>query len=303
MSRTLRAVIVGDLRYNSEFIFGVHQGLTLLGHWATVMDVHSDIGAIAKKFKDVRPDVAFMHMLMWSPMGAKHTEDLLALCSSWRQRGTRIAIHDGDARVATRHPHDVSFAVDLVLCNHTADRSAWRVRCLRWPYFAFVQREIAEPRPEFRCDLFFAGRQGGGIYADRTTLISALKQRLGDRFRVYPTQEVPHTLFLTPEIAASATAVLGHGRSREEAPGWKDVRYWQYPGAGGVLLHDDVTGPLVPYDHFIPYAPGDVDSILSGLEAAKSDGARIRRAAFRYVQERHTSVNRVGEALAALGLA
>lgn len=296
----LRVLVVGDLQYQSEFIFGVHQGFTLLGHWVSVMDVRSELGAIAAKARAVAPQLAFMHMLMWSPMGSRHTAGLLELCTQWRERGTRVVIHDGDARPAPRYPHDISPAVDLALCNHTADRSAWRIPTLQWPYFAFAQQAPAARLDLFRCRLAFAGRQGPGLYAARTILLAQLRAQLGSGLKVFPSPEVPHTLFRTPEVAASADAVLGHARPETWECGWKDVRYWMYPGAAGVLLHDDDTGPLVPGEHFVLYQSDDVTSVLEALDVARDKGPRIRRQAFAYVQAEHTSVNRARAVLEAL---
>ena len=303
--RPLRSVLIGDVdHYPSEYIFGVNQGMTILGHWHRTVNVRQPIDVIAKVLGEVDPDLIWGHMLLWSPAGAAHTRQLLSLCADWRRkRGATVVLHDGDARQETRFPYDISAAVDVALCNHTADRGTWRIPQLHWPYFAFYQSTMASPHPEWACDLFFAGRVGEGIYTARTQLLSTLQQVLsakGLTFRCCVTG--PHTLFRTPEVAASATAVLGHGRG-PEAPGWVDVRVFQYPGAGGVLLHDDVGGFLEPYQHYVPYKWGDLESILAGIEYARAHGAKLRQEAFRFVQARHSSVIRVQQVLGWLGLA
>jgi hypothetical protein len=152
------------------------------------------------------------------------------------------------------------------------------------------------------CVLAFAGRLGGGIYTERTRLVEQCVEWLGSSFRVFQTGVDPHTLFRTPELAASATAVLGFGRP--DSPGWVDVRVFQYPGAGGVLLHDDVGGFLDAREHHyvpIPARPERAD-IEDAIRRAELDGPLIRRAAFAYVQTNHSSVNRVREALSAAGV-
>ena len=112
-------------------------------------------------------------------------------------------------------------------------------------------------------------------------------------------------------------ATIGFGRP--EVPGWIDTRVFQYPGAGGVLLHDDVgqvivfkqherhlhmtwEAPLEPGEHYIPVKRYDVDSILAGLELAHRNGPKIRKAAFAWVQAKHTYVQRVDVVLDFLGL-
>ena len=243
-------------------------------------------------------------MLLWAPGALSKAHELLELCATWRQRGTRVIMHDGDARVETRHPESVSNAVDVVLCNHTADRSVWGITQIRWPYFAFTQTATADPCPAYSCDLAFAGRVSeSGIYAGRTRLINALRGRLGLHFRVFPDAAVVHTLMRTPELAVSATAVLGYGRP--EAPGWLDVRLFQYPGAGGVLLYDDVDRAsefLRPYMHFVPYEKDDPDSVMRALTVACSWTRDHRELVFRDVQKDHSSVPRVRQALQSVGL-
>lgn len=297
----LRSLLIGDTdHYPSEFIFGVAQGMTRLGHWHSSISIRNDFGTIVKRVREVQPEVIWGHMLLWSPRGEPHTIGLLGLCQEARRKGARVLIHDGDARVETRWPHDISHAVDLALCNHTADRSAWKIPQLRWPYFAFNQDVIAASNQDLVCDLVFAGRLSGGLYQERTDWITGLSAKLGDRFKVIG-PGAPHTLFRTPELASSAAAVLGYGRP--EAPGWTDVRVFQYPGAGAVLLHDDVQGYLTPMEHYIPIprcAPAEV--IVEALALAKETGPMIRSQAFAHVQNKHSSVSRVRQALREVGL-
>lgn len=311
MKRPLRSVLIGDVdHYPSEYAFGVNQAMTLRGHWHTTVNIRQDIGTISKRVREMQPDVIWGHMLLWAPgsESGNKTVDLLCLCEEWKAKaGTRVLLHDGDARTDTRFPTDISTAVDLALCNHKAPRRIWNIPTLHWPYFAFYQREIAEPVPEFACDLAFAGRlDGGGIYQARTELVLGLQAKLGDRLKIFPSAEQPHTLFRTPELAASAGAVLGYGRP--DRNGWLDVRVFQYPGAGAVLIHDDVGGFLTPWEHYVPYTSGSIEEALDRAEhCAHGDWVptqmqKIRQQAFRYVQQHHSCLNRVAEALQAVGL-
>lgn len=300
MKRPLRSVMIGDVDfYPSEFIFGVGQGMTLLGHWHTTVNIRQPLGIVEKKLQEIQPDVIWGHMLLWAPGGPAVTLSLLSICQYWKDRGTRVVIHDGDARAEGRFQQDITSAVDIALCNHTAPREAWGIPTYRWPYFAFYQHAMAEPVPELVCDLAFAGRRGGAMYAKRDALVAALHAKFGPRFREFPTEEIRHTLFRTPDLAMSAGAVLGFGRP--DAPGWTDVRVFQYPGAGGVLLHDDVQGFLEPWVHYVPYEAGSADSVVDAFVRSRAFTA-IRRDAFRYVQDHHSSIPRVRQALEWLDL-
>lgn len=304
MTHPLRSVLIGDVDYYpSEYAFGVNQAMTRAGHWHSTVNIRWDLGVIAKRVKEMDPDVIWGHMLLWAP-GENKTYDLLTLCRDWRaKRGTKVLLHDGDARDDTRFPYQIDNAVDLALCNHKADRSVWGIPQLHWPYFAFDQASPAEPVDEYRCDLAFAGRlDTGPLYQKRTELVLQLKDKLGDRMKVFYGQE-PHTLYRTPELAASAQAVLGFGRP--ERNGWLDVRVFQYPGAGGVLLHDDVGGLLEPWVHYAPVGPVMMpDTVLWTLDQLErhQSAQLIREEGFKYVQAHHSATARVRQALAAVGL-
>jgi hypothetical protein len=319
MTRPLRSVLIGDVDfYPSEFAFGVNQALTRAGHAHTSVNIRHTLTTIAKRVEEMQPDLIWGHMLLWAPPGEGEptevrrgmtwkTAGLLDLCHTWRAKGAKVLIHDGDARLETRCPTDVSDAIDLALCNHTADRSVWKIPQLHWPYFAFDQAQIADPVPEFTCDLAFAGRLSTeGIYADRTELVLTLKTKLGDRMKLFPGNGIAHTLYRTPELAASADAILGYGRP--DRNGWLDVRTFQYPGAGGVLLSDDVGGFLTPEIHYLPYdgtggLADRVDAILTLLDYSKpEDRGPLRADAFAHVQAHHSATARVRQALTAVGL-
>lgn len=306
MKRPLRSLLIGDVDfYPSELVFGVAQGMTMLGHWHRSVNIRLPIDVIKQVVRQVRPDIVWGHMLLWPPgtdakACAKKAFDLLALCAGLRTLyDTKVVMHDGDARPNTRFPFEIAGAIDLALCNHSQPRSEWGIPQERWPYFAFVQKEPAEPVDEFKCDLAFAGRLGDGVYTHRTEMVNALARILGDRFKLFAGGD-QHTLFRTPELATSAVSILGY--ARPDAPGWTDVRVFQYPGAGGVLLHDDVNGFLQPMRHYVPYETGNLDSIIDAIDIARLNGDYIRREAFRYIQAHHSSLSRVKEVLAWLNL-
>lgn len=293
--------MIGDCEhYKSPYMRGVAQAMKLLGHEHAEVSIRLPARTIEQRVRLWRPDILWTHMLLWAPVGAPPVAELTAIVEAAAKHGARVVIHDGDAKPATRHPHDISRWCSLALVNHGYDRSAWRVPTLRWPYFAQVQPDMPPVNASLRCGLFFAGTLGGGIYSARSQLVEALQERGID---VRTPKAGDNTIDQTAEIAASADAVLGFGRP--EVPGWVDTRVFQYPGAGGILLHDDVQGYLEPWVHFVPYQSGSVDSVVDALAqlGAKTDAERmaLRLSAFSFVQAHHSSVARVRQVLARLG--
>lgn len=299
----MKSLMLGDVdHYVSPYMRGVKQAMALLGHVHAEVSIRLPAKVIDQRLRLWQPDIIWTHMLLWAPQGSAHVNHLIAVIEAASARGALVVLHDGDAKPATRYPRDISGWCDLALVNHAYYRSEWRVPTLRWPYFAPAQAAIAAPVESLRCGLFFAGTIGAGAtYAARSKLLGTVGAR---GVNVCTPVAGTNTLDRTSEIAASADAVLGFGRP--DVPGWVDTRVFQYPGAGGILLHDDVQGYLEPWVHFVPYQSGSADSIVEALARLRSigDEARrdLRRRAFAHVQKHHSSVVRVRQVLAQLEL-
>lgn len=298
MRRPLRSLMIGDTdHYFSPYVFGVGQACAALGAWHSQVSIRN-MFQVRQRLRDVQPDIVWLHMGLWPP-GTATAGDLAEAVKEHKGRGARVVLHDGDVKARTRHPYDVSDWIDLALCNHRHDRTEWGIPTLYWPYAAFLQEEIAEPYPHFQCDLFFAGKAAKGIYDERGRLVEELKSRL-NVLAMEPRAD-GNTMFLTPTIASSATCVLGFGRP--EQADWIDTRVFQYPGAGAILVHDDVKD-FLPMGSFAEYKTGNVDSIVEAVERVRRlpDAARweIRRTAFEHVQLHHSWLARVQQVLETL---
>jgi len=299
--RPLRSVFLGDLHYCSAYRLGVAQGMFLEGGWHRDVNIRGDIYELNRAVREMRPDIIWTHTLLWAPPGSAQVYDLLDACTMWRRDGVAVIIHDGDPRERTRFAHDVSASVDLALLNHKRPVSEWNVPTLYWPYAALVQDQIGESRPEFRADLAFAGLlRDGGLYGPRTQFVQALQAQAG--MRVYSPEDGFNNRFQIPDVAVSCIAMLGCGRP--EVPGWIDTRVFSVPGAGGVLIHDDVgDSGLEPGIHYLPCKRYDVESVVSAFKRVRDDEvlrARIQNAGFEYVQAHHTWRHRVCTVLEAL---
>lgn len=308
--RPLRSLLIGDCdHYFSPYIHGVAAACGCLGVYHSAVSIRSSYEVLRQRIVDVRPDVLWTHMLLWPPTGTPSVPILLGLCAEARRAfGTKVIVHDGDVKGPTRHPQDISGSVDLALLNHNFDRSPWRVPTLHWPYAAFPQDQIAAPDPAFSADIVFTGQvvaSGRSIYGGRTALIEALRAS-GLSLKVFDGTPGTggNTLLRTPEVSASALTVLGYGRPG--TGGWIDVRVFQYPGAGALLLHDDVQDFLIPWEHYVPYRSGSAASVVEAVNRVKAMPAAERQAfreqAFRFGQEHHSYTARVRVVLQCLGL-
>lgn len=298
--RPLRSVMVCNPRYLSAYVLGVAQAMGLLGHWHRQVSVFEDADGVERQVAEMAPDVVWTHTTLWPPPGALDVGTLAEILARWKRRGAAVYLHDGDPRPAREVDVDVASVYSVALVNRSLERGVgWTIPAICWPYAAMVQREAGESRTEWAYDLVFAGHlRSDDLYGPRTALVHALQQRLGARMRVVsPGGGDSNNRMLVADVAPSAGAVLGFGRP--EVPGWVDTRVFQYPGAGGVLVHDDAGDFLTPDQHYLQVARGDVDAVLAAVERARSEGPAIRQRAFRHVQENHTWLNRVEVALAA----
>jgi len=307
MRRPLRSIMICNPAYVSAYVLGVAQAMAMLGHWHREISVLADFDRVSRQLEEHRPDIIWTHTVPWVPREAPAPGwGYLDLLSEWRKRGSRVLLHDGDPRAATRHPRDLSAAFDFALCNHAQNRIDWKIPTVRWPYAAMVQREIGEPVNALRCGLLFAGivRKDDDLYSPRTDVLGLLRERLGDRLAVR--SGVVNDRMQAADVASSAQAVLGFGRP--EIKGWVDTRVFQYPGAGGVLLHDDAAEFLVPGVHFVEFKRGSTAEetaagVVEAFGRVGHEEIEMRARAFAHVQAHHTWRHRVESVLNLLGVA
>jgi hypothetical protein len=272
-----------------------------LGHWHRSVSIWDDAGSIAKQIDEMAPDVIWTHVIAWPPIGATPAADLLEIVGRHRRRGACVYLHDGDPRERKVDGGlDIAAAFSVALVNRAVP-AQWPLPSLRWPYAAMPQTEIAPAREEWACDLLFCGhmRREGEGYKDRTDLVWLLSTRLGRGLRIVsPGRGDVNNRLQVADVAPSVGAVLGYGRP--DVKGWVDTRVFQWPGAGGVLLHTDGGhGILVEDQHFLRFDPKNgVDSVLAALARVPAEGPGIRARAFGHIQSGHTWRHRVEEALA-----
>lgn len=298
--RPLRSVFLGNPRYLSVYALGVAQAMGAMGAWHRYVSLFDDVDSVKKQFDEMCPDVVWTHMALWPPNGALSVDEILGILSYWKRRGTAIYLHDGDPRERNTHPA-ASSAFSIALVNRTVVNDSYQgIIAVRWPYAAMAQKNIGEPRTEWACDLLFAGLdRDDDLYGTRTRLVRELQKELGVRMRVVsPGGGDVNNRMLVADVAPSVGAVLGY--ARPDVKGWIDTRCVQYPGAGGLLIHDDAGELLEPNVHYLQFDRAKaVESVLWCVDRAKKEGAAIRERAFAHIQANHTWAHRVEQALAA----
>lgn len=296
--------MLGNPRYLSVYMLGVAQAMHFTGNWHRTVSLFDPYEDVVKQVAEMQPDVIWTHMALWPPPNALTVDQITNILGYWKRRGVCVYLHDGDPRQRDTGV-DINSFFSVALVNRNIDTDHYRITSLKWPYAAMAQHQIGTPRTEWQRDLVFAGivRRDKELYGKRTELVLTLQEKLGPRMIITsPGGGDVNNRMLVADVAPSAGAVLGFGRP--EVPGWIDTRVFQYPGAGGVLVHDDASEYLEPDRHYLKFKRSEsleetVESVLKCLEKAKEHGSDIRVRAFEHVQTHHTWVQRVQVALEA----
>ena len=241
MKRPYRIICFGNWPQPTYFTLGVMEGSVLNGAWFRPVSIQNSLTEIQEFMKFVKPDIIISHMIFGQ---SYHPYDRMynVLKQVKREFGTVLIYHAGDARTQPRKPQPIDDLVDFALCNHgllTEYENYWKIPCFHWPYGCLQQGVIAEKNSEFERDWIFTGGTGQNKHhSSRANLIKKMKQRKLD-ILVLPEEMkgIVNTMYLTPEIASSARAILGVQMGCD-IPLYNDVRPFQYIGAGALYFHD-----------------------------------------------------------------
>jgi hypothetical protein len=250
-----------------------------------------------------KPDIILCHMIFGQPY---HNYDRMydMLKRVKKEFGTYLIYHAGDARTQPRKPQDISDLVDFALCNHGLLKeyeNYLNIPCFHWPYGCLQQDNIAEINTDFERDWIFTGGTGQNKHhSSRANLIQRMKQRKLD-ILVLPEEKrhIINTMYLTPEIASSARAILGV-QMGTDIPLYQDVRPFQYIGAGALYFHDrhpNMDYFFEPGKHYVPYERDNLDHLIQQWQYYVVDnpdkGKKIRMYGFQFCQHYHSMKERM----------
>lgn len=297
---SIRIATLGDWgRYFSYFLAGTQEGAILNGCLFRPIDIRQSKEHILKCLAEFRPHILFCHCIFGKIFRPQEQFELLSIIR--RKYGTKVYYHLGDARTEPRYPHDISNFVDASLVNQTENlqkfSNIWGVPTYHWPYGCFSQKDIVEPINEFKHDLVFTGRLGGGVHEGRTKFIKDLKS-IFPSLIIYPNKGYPDTKLLTPEISSSSKAILGVCAGYNIG-GYMDVRPYQYPGAGGVLFQRYYKGMDKVFknkEHLIWFTDDSPKEFLKLYnECINNKGLmeKVRVEGFKFCQKYHSYKRRV----------
>jgi hypothetical protein len=299
-----RIAILGKWEtYPSYFLLGSLQGIFLNGGLARPISLEkNNMNEVLEQLDFFKPHAILTHTIFDNK---PHRNQLFNVLRTFKNKGVKVFYHAGDARTEPRYPGPVNDFIDCVLLNHwpmLPNYQVWKVPCVHWPYMALNQDKIASPIPLYKCDLAFTGSLANNQHhAPRARFIQqlvAIFQDTNKTLKVFPTPETGNTRFQTPELAASAGAVLGFQMGLD-IPGYQDVRPYQYIGAGAFYMHDKHSSmDLIFQDgiHYVSFKRDDAEDFhKKWLYYNKNIDKynKIKQEGFKYCQRYHSSKERI----------
>jgi hypothetical protein len=183
--------------------------------------------------------------------------------------------------------------------SHEAD---WKARGVNhhWKRPGVVEYGCFEgqARPELASDVGFAGStQYHPEYPFRGTMVKALQQRYGNRFRVF--KGVRERAL--NDLYASCKVLVGDHCFAGRPSYWSD-RAPETCGRGGFLLYPLVEGFTIPTATYLPQSLPDLFKKVDFYLEHPEKREEVRKRAFRYVQANETYTQILSEILQELNL-
>lgn len=140
-----------------------------------------------------------------------------------------------------------------------------------WIKPGVVKRDcyLADPRPEYECDVAFVGSYGyHPEHSWRPQLIDWLRATYGERFKKFGNPEPTLRGHELNRFYASAKVVVGDSLSL----GFNHPRYWsdrvyETTGRGGFLIMPEIEGLIEDVPRLVQYRFGDFDNLKQTIDA------------------------------------
>lgn len=299
----MKAVILGNTNLGySWFVLTFTQGLMLNDVDVMHIDYKSTpLPQIKNKLLDFKPDMIFTHLSFHNHIHS--TDRVLNFFNDIKKHIDVKVIHTcNDARTEDRYMGDISGAFDIALVGSYPMvmncKKVFNVPVFFCPYSSLTYDRMSNFAPDLSFSKpVFTGSPGAhrtGWADNRAGFIEAL-QKIMD-IKIFKTQSGQDLRHRTPELSVSAKCILGLCVGYE-IPGYMDVRPFQYLGTGAFMIMRKFNGMdnFIPDDLYVPFYNYDEPQYVKQLweKWQHKDTSEMRRKAFEYIQENHSSMRRI----------
>jgi len=216
-----------------------------------------------------------------------------------KKLGTKFIHTVGDARTHDRYMGDVSHAIHLGLVGtHPLVENCapvWKIPVMYMPYSSLTYKEMGtyQKNLDFGMPVF----TGSNSHEDRKKFIKGIQKRMN--IKIIGTQSGKDLRNETLNLSASSV-ILGLC-TKYEISGYMDVRPFQYLGAGACMIMRKFKGmdDFIPDDLYYSFDSYDNPAIVSDYwnEIQNIDTHPMRKKAFEYIQQNHSSKVRIKQIL------
>lgn len=275
----------------SWFVKTFVDGLLHNGHSPLLIDYKSSSLDKIKSFLiNNKITHCFIHMIFH---GKKNLDKELGMYQEVTKKiGTRFIHVVGDARTHDRHMGDVSHAIHLGLVGTRplVDNCspAWNIPVVYMPYSSLTYKEMGtyQKNLDFHLPLFTGNAHG---HPDRSNFIRRLEQIMN--IKIITTQSGQDLRNQTLDLSSSSV-ILGLCTGYD-IDGYIDVRPFQYLGAGACMIMRKFKGmdDIIPEDLYYSFNSYDDPNIVLDYwnMIQHTDTLPMRKQAFEYIQEHHSS--------------
>jgi hypothetical protein len=306
----MKAVILGNTKLGySWFVLTHKQGLKLNGWDVLEIDYKSNsLQTIKKRILDYKPNVIYTHLSFH--LHIHPTTTILNFFKDIKSKITTKVVHScNDARTHDRYMGDLRGCFDAAFVGTKPMvkncQNAFKVPVFYSPYSALTYEKMADFQPDLAFnEPIFTGSPGAhrtGWADDRAGFIERLKKVMP--IKIFKTQSGNDLRHRTPELSVSAKCILGLCVGYE-IDGYIDVRPFQYLGTGAFMIMRKYMNmeKFIPDDLYVPFHSYDDVGVVKDLwdKWKNKDTIKIRKKAFRYIQDNHSSKIRIGKELSIL---
>lgn len=302
-----KAVILGNTKLGySWFYLTYKQGLELNGVKTFDIDYKSNaLGSIKQKILQIKPDYIFTHLSFHQHINP--TPTIMNFFKDIKSKITTKVVHTcGDARTHDRYMGDLRGVFDVAFVgtypmvkNCTP---VFKIPVFYTPYSSLTYKTMGnyDPNLAFQNPVFTGspGAHRTGWADNRADFIERLSKIMP--IKIFKTQSGEDLRKRTPELSVSAKCILGLCVGYE-IDGFIDVRPFQYLGTGAFMIMREFKNMdlLIPDDLYVPFYnydnPNAVKELWNKWKTKETNDMRVK--AFKFIQEKHSSLVRIKEVL------
>lgn len=293
----MKCVILGNTKLNySWFVLTYRQGLKLNGIETRDIDYKSNkLGVIKNKLLEYKPEYVFTHLSFHAQVNPI-SKVLQMYEDVYKQVGTKFIHTLNDARRHDRYMEDISHAFHCAFVGNYEvlenAQKAWNIPVFFAPYSSMTYHDMADVMPVLRFkEAVFTGSPGS--HKDRADFIKKLQKYM--KLKIFQTQSSEDMRKHTPQLSASAWAILGLCTGYD-IDGYIDVRPFQYMGTGAVMISRKFKGmdDIIPPDLYYPFSTYDEKDAkrvadIYRNKCFRKENNKMRKKAFKYIQQNHSS--------------